>query len=130
MTTASSRSLRTALLADAGISGAAGLLMALAAGPLSNLLAIPSALLFWAGIICIASAALMAFTGTREPVPSALAWLIVVGNVGWVLASIALAAGIIKPNALGVAFILAQAATVAWLTWMEYAGLKQSPASA
>lgn len=128
--TTSSRQLRNALLADAGMSGAAGLLMALAAGPLSGLLEVPAPLLMWAGIICIASAALMAYAGTREPVPVGLAWLIVIGNVGWVAASLALVAGVIRPNALGVAFILAQAAAVALVTKLEHDGVRRrSPAA-
>lgn len=46
-------------------------------------------------------------------------WMIILGNVLWVVACLALLSGIIAPNALGVIFILAQAVVVAVLAWLE-----------
>ncbi len=58
-------------------------------------------------------------------------WLVVIGNVGWVLGSLVLmAGGLIAPNALGQAFIGLQAVAVAGLAVMEYTALRRKPFAA
>jgi hypothetical protein len=56
-------------------------------------------------------------------------WLIVLGNIGWVIASLGILA-FIAPNALGTIFILAQAAVVGVLALLEHGTLQRSGVAA
>src|SRR5665811_2186055 len=59
-------SIRTVLLADAGITGVTGLLMLLGAGPLADLLDLPTALLRGAGLVLFPYVAYLVWLSTRE----------------------------------------------------------------
>ena len=128
MTTTDHRGLARILNLDAATCAAMGLLLLLAAQPIAGITAIPATLLIWAGALLIPIAiymGLVARTGTG----SALAvWLIILGNLGWVAASLALF-GFIAPNGLGTALILAQALVVAALAWLEYRAWRATSAS-
>jgi hypothetical protein len=64
--------------------------------------------------------ALVAMAGA----PTIGVWLVILGNAGWVIASLALIFGDwIAPNMLGIAFIGVQAIAVAILAALEYSGL-------
>lgn len=90
-------------------------------GVLSGFLGIPQGLLTGAGAILVPVALFMAAVAARPSAPLWAAGLVIVGNAGWVLASLALALGpFIAPTSLGLAFILAQAAVVALLAVVEY----------
>jgi hypothetical protein len=120
-------SLRHALLADAVISGAAGLLMALGAGLLEGLLGVPAALLRYAGVVLIPFAVLVGYLGTRASFPPAAVWAVIAANALWVAGSIVLlASGWIAPTALGYAFIIVQALAVGIFGELQYAGLRRS----
>ncbi|MGL4234756.1 hypothetical protein [Tabrizicola sp.] len=104
---------------DALTCAAMGLFLLLGSGPIAGITAIPATLLFYAGAILIPIAiymALVARAGTGSPLA---VWLVILGNLGWVVASVALF-GVIAPNGLGVALILGQAAVVGLLAWLEY----------
>jgi hypothetical protein len=58
--------LRRALLADALISGATGLLMLIGANVLASLLGLPEALLRYAGLVLLPYGSLVAYVATRE----------------------------------------------------------------
>ena len=103
-----------------------GVLLVFAAQPLAALLALPSSLLFYAGILLFPCAALMVFAGRKTSPNSILVWLVIVGNVAWVAASIFVITAWFSPSSLGLAFVLAQAAAVAILALLEYRGLKNS----
>ena len=119
--------LRRALLADAGISGGTGALLAAGADPLSGLLGLPSGLLFWAGIVLLPFAAILVYLGTRARVSPAAAWIVVGGNVFWALASLALlATGWVAPTMLGYAFTIFQALVVALFAELQYFGIRRS----
>ena len=119
--------LRRALLADAGISGGTGALLAAGAGPLSGLLGLPSGLLFWAGIVLLPFAAILVCLGTRARVSRAAAWIVVGGNVFWALASLVLlATGWVAPTMLGYAFTIFQALVVALFAELQYFGIRRS----
>lgn len=120
--------LQTILLLDAATCIGAGALMAFGSHFVAGLTAIPSPLLTWAGLILFPVAALMLYAGLQAVPPRPVVWLIVLGNIGWVAASLALFA-VIAPNALGVAFILAQAAAVAVLALLEHSALQRSNAA-
>lgn len=131
MTTPDATRLRTVLNLDAGICAAFGLICAGLAGPLAEFTALPRDLLFYAGLALFPVAGLMAFVA-RQAVPSRqLVWLVLLGNEGWILGSIAiLIFGVVQPNALGYAFVVAQAVAVLPLVLLEYQGLRRLPVPA
>jgi hypothetical protein len=123
--------LRNTLLADAGISAAAGLLMAAAAPLLADFLALPESLLFWAGLSLFPWAALLVVLARRSDVPR-LALIDVVGvNALWVIGSFGiLATSAVSPNLFGYAFVTAQALAVALMGVLQLAALRGSRAAA
>lgn len=117
--------LRRALLADAVISAATGLLLAVGASLLSDLLQLPEPLLRFAGLALLPFAAFVAVVATRERVSRAAAWAVVLVNALWALDSVVLlVAGWVAPNLLGFGFVLAQAAVVAGFAALQVMGLR------
>ncbi|MFL9499432.1 hypothetical protein ACJMQP_05170 [Rhodopseudomonas palustris] len=122
--------LRSALQADAVVSGAMALLLSLAAGTLSRLLALPQPLLLETGLFLIGYAALVGWLGTRSVLLRALVLIVIGGNALWTLASAALLlSGAVTPNALGIAFVLMQATAVGIFAELQFIGLKRSDAA-
>lgn len=117
--------LQNILLLDAATCAGAGVLMAFGSNFVAGLTGIPAPLLYWAGLILFPVAALMAYAGVQAAPSRSLVWLIVLGNIGWVIASLGVFA-FITPNALGYIFILAQAAVVAVLALLEHNALQRS----
>ncbi len=124
--------LRQALLADAVISGATGLLMFGGASFLAPLLALPEALLRYAGLILLPYGLIVAYVGTRSRIHRGAVWAVIVINALWALDSLALLlSGWVAPNALGYAFVLFQAVVVAVFAELQYVGTrKPAPAAA
>jgi hypothetical protein len=116
--------LRRALLADAVASAGTGALLTFGAGLLTNLLGLPEMLLREAGIFLLPYAAFVGWLGTRERLPEAVVWLVIVGNVLWTAASVALFIWT-APTALGYAFVVAQAVVIAVFAELQYMGLKR-----
>lgn len=121
----SNNTLSNILLLDAATCVVTGALMAFGSSFVAGLTHIPAPLLFWAGLVLFPIAALMVYAGVQVPPPRAIVWLIVLGNIGWVIASLGLFA-FIAPNALGTLFILAQAIVVALLAMLEHSALQRS----
>lgn len=121
--TALTSTLRRVLAVDAATCVAAGALMTFGAGPLAPLTGLPQPLLLWAGAALFPVAVLMAFLSRRETAPAALVGLVVLGNAGWVAGSLAVLVAT-RATALGVAFVLVQAAAVAVLTVLEWRGAR------
>lgn len=122
--------LRNVLLADAAMGAAAAALTVLGAGLLAPLLGLPEALLFWAGAALVPVAAFLLAMARRALVPRSWLREIVLINWAWVAASLGiLAFAPIAPNALGVVFILTQAAAVAGFAVLEGLALR-SPGEA
>jgi hypothetical protein len=127
MTIHSSPLLRQALLADATTSGTFGLLMLLAAGPLSHLLGLPEMLLRIAGFVLLPFAGFLAWLGLREQVQKFLVWAVVIGNVLWVADSILLlVSGWVEPTTAGYAFVIMQALAVLMYAEFQFVGLRRS----
>lgn len=121
--------LRATLLADAAMGAAAAALTVLGSGFLAGLLGLPAGLIFWAGVLLVPVAAFLLVMARRATIPRSWLREIVFINWAWVAASIGiLAFAPIAPNALGVAFVLAQAAAVAAFAILE--GLALRPAGA
>jgi hypothetical protein len=112
-------------LADAAISGAAGVLMIAGAGLLGPFLELPEPLLFWAGIVLVPYVALLLALARRAAAPRLFIMDVVLINGLWVAASFGLLlSGAVAPNLLGAAFVVAQALAVAALGMLQLTGLR------
>jgi hypothetical protein len=121
--------LRNALVLDAVASALVGLPMAAVAHPLGAALGLPPPLLFWAGVLCLPYAALLAMMSRETTVSIAAIRTVVIGNALWVLGCLALAfAGWVLPTALGVAFLLAQAVFVGLFAELQWMGWRRASA--
>lgn len=108
------------LAADAVTCTLMGVLLTCLAPGLAELLLLPESLLFYAGVALLPIALFMAVL-SMQAVPSlAGVWLVIIGNAAWVAASVAVLA-LTAPNALGVAFVVLQAAVVAAMAAAEWA---------
>ncbi len=123
---ANSISLRQAVLADGIISGAMGVLLLAAAGPLSGLLGLPAAFLFWVGTALLPWMAALVLIARKERLSGGAVETVIALNAIWVLASIALI--IFVPfglTGLGIAFVVAQALAVIIFADLQFFGLKR-----
>ncbi len=93
-----------------------GLLLVMAPAPLANLLGLPAGLLFYAGVALFPCAALMLLAARTLAKP--LVWTVILGNFAWALASV-IVAFTFETTALGLAFVLGQAALVSGLGILE-----------
>lgn len=119
--------LRFALVLDAVATLATGAAMLLFADALHALLALPLALLRGAGAFMLGYAVVVAWLSRRATLPRWAVWTVIVGNAVWALDCAVLAfAGVLAPSALGIAFLLAQAAVVAGFAELQYVGLVRS----
>lgn len=103
--------LRTVLRLDAVASGGLGLLLLMLFAPAEDLLGLPVALSLGVGAFLLAWAAFVGWVSTHL----ARSWVmeVVALNGAWVVASVVFVlAGWVPLTALGVAFVLAQAAVV------------------
>lgn len=119
-TSQSPLSSKSILLVDAATCLVMGVALTAAAGLISGFTALSQSLLFYAGALLIPVALFMAATAIWWASNAFAVWLVILGNVAWVVASLALLVGFIAPNALGVAFILAQAIVVGVFAWLEF----------
>ncbi len=121
------RLLKLALFADAGASAtlAAGQLMFPAL--LAEQLSLPSVLLMESGVFLVGYVLMLVVLASMARVWAAAIQFVVIGNVGWALGCLALAATpLVSPNGLGVAFLLFQAVSVLLFAAMQRAGLRAS----
>lgn len=118
--------LRRALQADALASGAMGLLLTLAAGPLEELLGLPRALLLGAGIGLLPFALALGWLANRQTLRRGWVWAVLAINAVWVVDSLSLLAlGWVEPTLLGKVFVIGQAVAVAVLAELEFFGLRR-----
>jgi hypothetical protein len=94
-----------------------GVALALGAGPLASLLGLPQTLLFYAGLALFPCAALMAITAKNQN--RALVWMVILGNVAWVIGSV-FVAFTFEVTTLGMTFVLVQALAVDILVLLEW----------
>ena len=119
--------LRRVLQLDALVSGAAGLLMTLGAGPLLSLLALPAALLTGAGLSMLPWCAVLLWLARRETLDRRAVWAVIAVNAVWVVDSLLLlVSGWVQPTLLGQAFVIAQALAVVLFAELQFFGLKRS----
>lgn len=119
--------LRKLLLVDAIACAVMGAALVLGSGGLAALTAVPPVLLLYAGAALFPVAAFMALTATRALEQRPAVWVVILGNLLWAAASLALlACAWIEPNLLGQFLIAAQAVAVFLLAALEYAALRRS----
>lgn len=122
--------LRNALYLDALASGGTGLLMIAGAPLLAPLLGLPSPLLIGAGLVLVPFVAMLVVVARRERVARLVFFDILVLNALWVAASVGLlASSLVEPNALGIAFVIAQALVVAAFTVLQFVGMRRAGAA-
>jgi len=100
----------------------------IALGPmLSGALGLSAGLLSGSGVALLAVGAFIVFAAAKTPALRWPVWVVVLGNAGWVLASVLLlVSGVEQPTALGIAYVIAQAFVVAILAELEYVGLRKT----
>jgi hypothetical protein len=132
MSTPAQKRLSAVLVADAVSCLAMGAAFAVGAGPIGRLTGLPPGFLTAVAAALLPVAVLIAISARGGAAQRVLAPLVVGGNLLWIVASLAvLVLGIVRPNAIGVALVLGQAAAVAVLTALEAAFLwNRQPASA
>ena len=123
----SPRFLRNVLWADAASCAATGALQLAAAGWLAQVLGLPANLLLASGGILVGVVVLAGWLATREPVPRAPLWLLIIGNWLWVAACLGLLFTGAAGTALGQAYLAAQAVAVIVLAELEWMGLRRYP---
>ena len=119
--------LRFALKADAGITAANGLAYVAGFALLDGWLGVPSALLAGVGAFLLAFAVFVGYVATRPEISRVAAGGIVAANVVWAVDSvILLLVDGFTPTLGGQIVIAVQAAGVAGLAALQYAGLRRA----
>lgn len=119
--------LRRVLGVDAASCVAMGLLLCLGSDLLAELLALPRMLLEYAGLSLFPIAGFIAWVATPSHLSRSSVWIVIIGNLLWVLGSVLLLiTDLVSPNLIGYVFIIAQAVTVAVLAELEYIGLRRT----
>lgn len=119
--------LRNVLRVDALSCIACGALQVAFPQAMARLLNLPEALVTYTGGFLLLYAAVVAFISTRNPLPRPIVWVLVAGNLGWAaLCVLLLASGRVSPTALGMAYVVMQAVTVAVLAELQFFGLRRS----
>lgn len=117
--TDTTKTIRTILGLDALTCLAVGAAMSLGASLLAGPTGLHPTLLLVAGCSLFPVAALFAWMAKTPLLNGPLVMLAVIGNIGWVVSSIAVVL-MTEPTLLGTAFVLAQALVVAVLAWLEF----------
>lgn len=123
--------LRNVLNIDALVSGAAALVMIVGAPFVAPLTGLPSGLLVGAGLVLVPWVVALVMLARRQTLARLAMIDVIAVNALWVAASFGLlASGYIAPNWLGVAFVSAQAITVAILAELQFIGMRRAQIAA
>ncbi len=121
------RFLKLALLVDAAASAALAIVQLLFPALLAEHLSLPAILLTESGIFLVGYVLMLLCLASMTRVWAAAIQFVVIGNVGWALGCLTLAATpLVSPSGLGVAFLVFQAVSVLLFAWMERSGLQAS----
>ena len=123
--------LKTALLADALVSGAVAALQLLGGERLAGALSLPPALLLESGVFMLGYVVLLLGMAWSQRLWPWLVRVVVVGNVGWAIGCCVLLVLLpTSPDVLGAGFLLVQAAAVLVFAALQWTGLRRSPPAA
>lgn len=118
--------LRRVLLADAVVSGGAGLVMLFGAGLLPPWLGLPGTLLAVAGALLLPYVGLLAWLAGRLQVSRAAVWFVIVCNLMWAVDCLLVAfGGMFRPTALGQAFAGVQVLSVLVFAELQFMALRR-----
>ncbi len=119
--------LRLVLKLDAAACGALGVASLAGAPVLDDLLGVPVVPLASVGVFLAAWAVVLWAISARPRVSKTAAWVVILFNLAWTVDSaVVLAAGWFPLTAIGVAFVLAQAAAVAIIAAAQFYALKRA----
>lgn len=119
--------LRNILLADAATCFASGLLLAVGGGFLQDVLGLPSALMFYAGLSLLPFAGFLLYAATRKSISKTVIWAIIGINLLWTIDSfLLLVTGYAAPTTFGYAFVIFQAVGVLMFADLEFIGLRRA----
>lgn len=122
--------LRNVLKADALFSAVGALMMALGAPYVAPLTQLPSGLLVGAGLVLVPWVALLVYLQRKQSIARIVLIDIIAINALWAAVSFGLlVSGFIAPNALGIAFVVAQAVVVAIFGELQFIALRRARAS-
>lgn len=125
-----SKLLKQALVADAAVSSAVGVLQVAVTPWLVTVLSLPASLLLGTGLFMLGYAGLLIVMAVSRTLPKVLVQVVVFGNVGWGMAGgwVLVASGF-HPTGFGIAFVGIHIVGVLVLALAEYLGLGQSAPS-
>ncbi len=119
--------LRFGLLLDAAGSGATGIALTVAPGFWADLFGLPSGLLLPAGLAMLPWAVGLALIVRRGHAARPTLRAVIGLNIAYVVLCLAAVfGGLLAPNSLGLAFVLAQAAAVALFAELQFLGLRRT----
>ncbi|HEX6218123.1 MAG TPA: hypothetical protein VFZ35_02480 [Sphingomicrobium sp.] len=122
--------LRTVLKLDAASClGMAAIVLA-ASNPLSAAMGVDPVVLRGAAVSLVPIGLFILWLGTRREAPAAFAWLVILGNIGWAVVSVATAVELPGITPLGSALVAGQGLAVVGLAVLEWIGVRQSAALA
>jgi hypothetical protein len=123
-----SRFVRNVLLADAAVSAAVGLVMALGGAALQPLLGLPASLLVGAGLFLFAYVAVLVWLSRRESLPRVALWVLMGTNLLWAVECVVIALGNgYAPTLLGQIFLGMNVVTVLVFAELQFICLRRSP---
>ncbi len=118
--------LRRVLLVDAVASGAMGIGFLTLTPVIASLFELPRILVWEAGIALVPFAAFVGYLASQQHPSRAAVWIVIAVNALWTINSIALLfTGWVSPSALGIAFVIAQAAVVGLFAELQFVGLNK-----
>lgn len=122
--------LRLAIAIDGNASALLGLAAVLGTSSLAAGLGAPTAWVLAVSLFTLLYGVGMTVLAKARQLPVLLPWVLVIGNLGWVIASVALAlSDWISPQPWALAVLHLQAGCVIIFSLLQYLGLRQSPAS-
>jgi hypothetical protein len=119
--------LRNALKLDAALSTVMLAGMTVGAATLAPATGLPQGLLVAVGVGLIPWVAFLLWMATRPAVPAAAVWGVIVLNLAWVVACVAVAFGLgFEPTTMGVGFAAVTALGTLLLAELQFVGLRRS----
>ena len=120
--------LRAAVWFDASTGVLLGAAHLLLTAQLAEWLGLPANLLVGTGVALLCYAALAIRIASARSMSRSLLWLLIVGNLAWALASLAVLLGsTVQPTLLGQGYLLVHVVSVALLAELQWMGVRRLP---
>ncbi len=124
--------LQRALLGNAAFSGLSGLLMVLAAGPISQFMGLTNPLVLTiVGIVLLLYMPFLVWLANQTPVPTRMAWIVIELDVLWVIGSLIVIFTSLVPLTTGGKWAVAITADIVTVfAILQYIGLRRQKRNA